>query len=66
MPSRNAPRAAQPHGWIVRANHVYPENDLREHSLGSCWCNPSDDDGIMVHNSLDRREFFERGERKFS
>ena len=51
--------------WALTGQHVYPVNDLREHSLTSdCWCNAADDDGLIVHNSLDRRELFERGERK--
>jgi hypothetical protein len=52
--------------WKVDGNHVYPVNDLREHSVAACWCRPADDDGIMVHNSLDGRELYERGERKVS
>jgi len=52
--------------WKVDGNHVYPVNDLREHSVAGCWCRPTDDDGIMVHNSLDRREIYERGEMKCS
>ena len=41
---------------------VYPLDDLREHILkGKCWCHPFDDDGVTVHNSMDRREEFERG-----
>ena len=52
--------------WRVQENHVYPLSDLREHSLRNCWCRPIDDDGIMVHNSLDGRELYECGERKRS
>jgi hypothetical protein len=48
--------------------HVYPENDLREHETNdhtSCWCKPTmDEDGVIVHNSMDGREAFETGERK--
>ena len=63
---RKAPGASPPHSppWRVRGNHVYPADDLRNHSLTNCWCRPTDDDGIMVHNSLDGRELYERGERK--
>ena len=50
--------------WKVVGNHIYPVNDLREHSVSDCWCDPFDDEGIIVHNSLDRRELYERGERK--
>jgi hypothetical protein len=59
-------RCSQNMAWKVEGNQVYPINDLREHSLVRCWCRPSDDDGIIVHNSLDRRELYENGERKFS
>ena len=52
--------------WKVDRNHVYPANDLREHLLINCWCGPADDDGIVVHNSLDGRELYERGNRKVS
>lgn len=48
--------------------HVIPTNDLREHSTDSavpCWCRPvENDDGVIVHNSMDGREAFETGERK--
>jgi hypothetical protein len=50
--------------WRVDGTHVYPIDDLREHSLMDCWCGPFDDDGITVHNSLDGREMYECGERK--
>jgi hypothetical protein len=52
--------------WKVDGNHVYPVDDLREHAVTDCWCGPVDDDGIVVHNSLDGREMYERGERKMS
>ncbi len=44
---------------------VVPIDDLREHALhpATCWCQPFDDDGVLVHNSADEREKFERGER---
>ncbi|MDB5848251.1 MAG: hypothetical protein JWP29_2003 [Rhodoferax sp.] len=42
--------------------HVYPLNDLREHEISStCWCKPTEDDGVMVHHSMDRREEYENG-----
>lgn len=48
--------------------HVYPLNDFREHETDGrdCWCGPriDDEDGIVVHNSLDGREHYETGERK--
>jgi hypothetical protein len=36
--------------------------DLREHEASpECWCGPHEEsDGVWVHNSLDRREAFER------
>ncbi len=57
-------KTPNPPPWRVTGNHVYPFNDLREHSLTDCWCRPTDDDGVVVHNSLDGREFYERGERR--
>jgi len=50
--------------WKVQGNHIIPVDDLREHSRTNCWCAPEDDDGLIVHNSLDRRELYETGERK--
>jgi len=68
--SRNEPRVYRkpPHplAWGITGNHVYPINDLRKHSLRDCWCRPVDDDGVIVHNSLDGREEFQNGERKLS
>lgn len=47
--------------------HVTPIDDLRPHiHAPCCWCAPLDDDGVYVHNSLDKREFYERGERQVS
>jgi hypothetical protein len=50
--------------------HVVPIDDLREHSTDSdkpCWCKPEEEeDGVIVHNSMDGREKFETGERKMS
>jgi hypothetical protein len=52
------------------AAQVWPVGDLREHVVDGtpCWCNPKylEEDGIWVHNSMDGREKFETGERKFS
>jgi hypothetical protein len=62
MRSETGPRKE----WKVVGNHVCPVNDLREHLLTDCWCSPMDDDGIIVHNSLDQRELYERGDRKAS
>lgn len=48
--------------------HVVPQNDLREHVVDPvrvCWCDPTEhDDDVIVHNSMDRRELYERGELK--
>ncbi len=43
--------------------HVIPLNDTREHEESvDCWCKPRDDgDGVVVHNSADRREEYEQG-----
>lgn len=44
--------------------HVLPINDLREHDEHSgCWCRPTlyHEDAVCVHNSMDRREEYERG-----
>lgn len=47
--------------------HVLPVNDLREHAESAdCWCNPDFDEGVYIHNSMDGREKFETGERKYS
>jgi hypothetical protein len=47
--------------------HVVPLDDLRPHVESDiCWCNPTDDDGLWVHHSLDRREEYERGEREIN
>jgi len=59
-------RAAHTPEWAVDGNHVYPVKDLRKHSIKDCWCRPTEDDGVVVHNSLDGREHYERGDRKIS
>lgn len=47
--------------------HVIPIDDLRPHTeTWRCWCQPTADDGVWVHHSLDKREEFERGERAAS
>lgn len=59
-------------GWLVSellsgGMEVTPIGDTRDHTSGEgCWCSPFDDDGVLVHNSLDRREEFERHERSAS
>lgn len=35
----------------------YPLRDIREHELEApCWCGPFYFDGVLVHQSADRRE----------
>jgi len=47
--------------------HVYPLSDLRDHRLSAdCWCKPELDEGVVIHNAMDRRELYETGERKAS
>jgi hypothetical protein len=49
--------------------HIVPTDDLYEHELmPTCWCVPKIDpvDFLVIHNSADNREAFERGERKTS
>jgi hypothetical protein len=49
-------------GWRCLYPDVYPLNDLREHDTeGNCWCDPTDDEGLRVHHSMDRREDYENG-----
>lgn len=45
--------------------HVYPLNDLRPHETDGkkCWCNPQEDDEVIIHNSMDKREEYENGRR---
>ena len=54
-------------GWLLLSDpsEVIPIDDLREHTPGfSCWCRPADDEGIISHNALDRREEYESGARR--
>lgn len=48
------------------ACHVVPLNDWREHTAScTCWCNPQEDaecEGLWLHNAMDQRELYERGE----
>jgi hypothetical protein len=54
--------------WEVFNGHVMPLDDLKPHiAVKECWCNPTPDEEaaeVLVHHSLDKREEFERGERK--
>lgn len=47
-------------------DHVYPLGDLRPHITqeGKCWCHPifDDEEQLVVHNAMDQRELYERGE----
>ena len=48
--------------------HVLPVNDLREHEEKTeCWCSPQHEyvgaGEVVIHNSMDGRELYERGER---
>lgn len=58
-------------GWaaVTKDNcdiHVIPVDDIRPHDASSrCFCHPvpdEEDERVIVHNSLDRREIIERGE----
>jgi hypothetical protein len=47
--------AERPLDW-----HIIPGNDVRLHIVSvDCWCQPTDENGIIVHHSLDGREFRE-------
>ena len=55
--------------WEVVATdigaQVIPFNDLRLHvRTWDCWCEPTDDDGVIVHHSKDQRELREPDRRK--
>lgn len=40
-----------------------PLRDLKPHKMDShCWCHPKLEADVWVHNSLDHREAYERGE----
>jgi hypothetical protein len=41
---------------------VVPFRDLKPHDSGEgCWCQPTLDDGVIVHHAMDLREQFEEG-----
>lgn len=45
--------------------HIYPKGDLREHQISAhCWCKPTCDTELIIHNAADGREFFEAEERE--
>ena len=48
--------------WAVFGIHVIPLDDLRPHNESpDCWCSPTADDGVVIHNSADLREQYEQG-----
>lgn len=54
-------------GWATDGHEVWSLNDMREHMMMECWCDPYFDEyGILIHNSLDRREYYEVNRSKFS
>ena len=52
-------------GWLAvltegGERHALPLDDLRPHDESpACWCKPTLDGDVLVHNSLDGREWFE-------
>lgn len=45
--------------------HILPTGDVREHQQSStCWCAPTCDPELIIHNAADGREFFEEDERE--
>lgn len=55
-------------GWLATAQYVVPIEDLKYHDAGkkSCWCHPILNNGLLIHNSMDKREEYERKKRKSS
>lgn len=51
--------------WLITETlHVIPIDDYREHTEHNCWCIPTPDaeePKVMIHHSMDRREFYENG-----
>ena len=54
-------------GWKIekvdRIKHIIPVGEL--HSSDDCPCMPEIDEDLVIHNSFDKREEYERG-RKMS
>lgn len=56
-------------GYVTGDVHVYPENDLKGHAIGTedgltCWCLPVRDievPSVVIHSSMDERESYEQG-----
>lgn len=45
--------------------HIWPINDIRKHQQSAhCWCKPTCDTELIIHNAADGREFFEEEERE--
>ncbi len=40
--------------------HILPQGDLSEHIPKlKCWCCPEEDEGVVIHRALDRRDLYE-------
>lgn len=53
--------------WCAFNNppEIIPLNDLKPHNLSvHCWCRPTEDDGVLIHHSMDQRELYEAGKLK--
>jgi hypothetical protein len=49
--------------WNDGYQHIIPFGEL--HTVSTyCRCHPEIDDDLVIHNSFDGREAYERGERK--
>lgn len=49
------------YGWEIIPGlgcyHVLPIDDLRPHTCGlGCYCRPQEDDGVVIHVAMDRRD----------
>lgn len=58
-------------GWVIIGfyglNHIMPGDEVEMHRPRDCACCPFaeyEDETIIIHNSFDGREAFERGDRK--
>jgi hypothetical protein len=61
-------KCADKQGWAVisfdSGSHVIPLDEADKHVEYNCQCGTHDDEGVTVHSAFDKRELFERGERK--
>jgi hypothetical protein len=52
--------------WLIEQiesfKHIWPDDEV--HEVDRCRCLPEYDEDLIVHNSFDGREYFERNERK--